>query len=343
MINGAAYRQGQQPDSTVGAIYAVNGLVSVAAGKYGRCCLPGQSVLVAYDSSATPSCGDVWGPKSGQGTATANGNPGCLTVEGVTDSSNKIMLAQLVKASLHAVELKTTLKPSSDGSVTSATGWIVAIDPSTHTFIDPTYADTSNLITVYDPSASFYSLGHDASPGASGDGRGDIVWINDDNVVVAAEQLSQWIKGTVAAVDGSKFPTSITGCTTIDGGSMLTSDTVSSSTSPAIDANGFDTVTGSQATMMLDKVANTYVITDCDVIAHMVRGSNSQVSANATFTLTITYVLDSGVSPGSTISVTNYNCNLGASTDQTTCVRDDAGNWRVIDGPCSSAGACPQS
>lgn len=54
----------QRPDTTFARIYAVNGPIEVAAGQFGECRLPPfDNVEVLYDTAATPSLGEGWGPK----------------------------------------------------------------------------------------------------------------------------------------------------------------------------------------------------------------------------------------------------------------------------------------
>jgi len=78
-------------------------------------------------------------------------------------------------------------------------------------------------------------------------------------------------------------------------------------------------------------------------LAKMIRGSGpgTTVAASATFTLTLTAVLDDGHSPsstgsptGGTLTVTNWATALPASATGIVCCADGSGGYFVIDAPC---------
>lgn len=89
---GVAFLTCRQPGSTLGIEYAINSSVRVDAGGKGICYRQGD-VAVAFDSGA-PAAGEIWGPRSGQWTA-SRGYPAIATVHAVRSAAAKIMHAGL--------------------------------------------------------------------------------------------------------------------------------------------------------------------------------------------------------------------------------------------------------
>jgi len=82
LVNGAVVLTCDQPSTTFGAVYVVNGCYDVESEDYGRCTLIGP-VRVLYDTG-TPELGDYYGPKNGQWTL-SEGYPGDFCVLGDYD------------------------------------------------------------------------------------------------------------------------------------------------------------------------------------------------------------------------------------------------------------------
>lgn len=80
----------KKPTNALCRRYEVNGSQPVVGGEAGKAQL-GEVVELLYDSSATPTPGTIWGPKSGEWEA-YEGRPGFRCI-GIADASKKIMLA----------------------------------------------------------------------------------------------------------------------------------------------------------------------------------------------------------------------------------------------------------
>lgn len=83
-----------KPSTTFYRKYVVNGPRRVKNGKRGSCTRGPGMIPIAYDSG-TPANEEGWGPKPGQFTL-SKGYPAGVTVEGIHDSTNKILLGTLV-------------------------------------------------------------------------------------------------------------------------------------------------------------------------------------------------------------------------------------------------------
>lgn len=105
----------------------------------------GPIVQFLYDSSATPAANDVWGPKSGQWTATKNG-PNVLTAIGLLNSTNKYALGMLGKPVAGTVRIFGTLATSISSDPTSCNVSRATNGPSPGATVD-----------VYQPSSSFFT------------------------------------------------------------------------------------------------------------------------------------------------------------------------------------------
>jgi len=86
--------EGEQPSSTVGAVYKVNGLMTIPTNGFGRY-QTGLEIFVLYDGD-DPSVGDMYGVKSGQGTLVKGGSPTICMCMGIVQSSLKVMRAVMV-------------------------------------------------------------------------------------------------------------------------------------------------------------------------------------------------------------------------------------------------------
>ena len=95
----------QQPDSTAGQSYCVNGPMTIPPGGFGRVCFD-PVVLVAYDSG-TPAIDEAWGWKAGQGTVSKGSNPR-VTVMRIVDSTAKVMMGRWVKGNQTPMAWGTT-------------------------------------------------------------------------------------------------------------------------------------------------------------------------------------------------------------------------------------------
>jgi hypothetical protein len=91
------YLTADKPGTTFYRYHIVNGTDPVPAGKVGFGYIVNGShnrlCIAAYDSGS-PAAGEEWGPKPSQFTL-SKGYPGCFTVLGILDSTNKWMLGYL--------------------------------------------------------------------------------------------------------------------------------------------------------------------------------------------------------------------------------------------------------
>lgn len=91
------YFTADRPGTTFYRYFIVNGPNEVAQNEVGYGYIVNGSqnrvCIAAYDSGS-PACGEEWGPKPSQFTL-SKGYPGCFTVLGILDSTNKWMLGYL--------------------------------------------------------------------------------------------------------------------------------------------------------------------------------------------------------------------------------------------------------
>lgn len=105
------YFTAEQPGTTFRRYFIVNGPESVAASATGVGYIVNGSqnrvCIAAYDSGS-PASGEEWGVKPSQFTL-SKGYPGCFTVLGILDSTNKWMLGYLHPINILIGELSGTL------------------------------------------------------------------------------------------------------------------------------------------------------------------------------------------------------------------------------------------
>jgi hypothetical protein len=104
-----------QPSTTFRRQYVVINQDGVKGGDIGACTF-GPRVRVAYDSSATPSFDDGWGPKAGQWTITKN-YPSAISIVGVSDSSAKNAFGVLSPINIVIGKLAGDLAPNDHATV----------------------------------------------------------------------------------------------------------------------------------------------------------------------------------------------------------------------------------
>jgi hypothetical protein len=139
-----------QPNGDASANYLFNGPSTVAAGAGGSGTLdfPCQAIW----DTATPSAGDLWGPKTGQWTLTKNGSPG-FPVLGIVDNGTSRMLIGSPSS-----PLATIVKPVYDiAAISSATPGSGSVE--VYSFNGTVLSDTASSITGYNLSTSTAKAG----------------------------------------------------------------------------------------------------------------------------------------------------------------------------------------
>ena len=235
----------QQPSSTAGKSYCVNGPMPIPAGKFGRVCF-GPVVLVAYDTGS-PAVDDQFGWKASQGTVSTGSNP-LFSVMRVVDSTNKLLLGVVTGGtSLIPIELKGDLSGTS-----STTAYRLIDDGSGNEEADL----TGDTIDVYNQpqGRQFRALGRDTMGSGTGGARG---WVQMSSItgryeVVQVQEQAKVIGGA-ATVDGSKNLVSISTLYSMDGGQLPAATTLSVSTTPALYVTGWTTNSGSDGTFLWDE------------------------------------------------------------------------------------------
>ena len=185
----------QQPDSSAGQNYCVNGPMTIPPGGFGRVCFD-PVVLVAYDSG-TPAIDEAWGWKAGQGTVSKNSNP-LVTVMRIVDPDAKVVMGRWAKTELVAFELKDDVDPSASGPFAA---WSLSWNTSTNDYGDPDYGSDPDL-QLYDPFSKFLAVGHDHIGSGSGfhgfcNAEGVIVRLDSAQIGKLSGSLSQ---GSTASV-----------------------------------------------------------------------------------------------------------------------------------------------
>jgi hypothetical protein len=132
--------EGEQPSSTVGAVYKVNGLMTIPAGGFGRY-QSGLEIFVKYDG-ADPAVGDLYGVKAGQGTLVAGGSPTICQCMGIVQSSLKVMRAIVVSPQVR-LAWGTTTAAVAPGDATFTVSSPIPMDGST-------WPGSGNLTVVND-------------------------------------------------------------------------------------------------------------------------------------------------------------------------------------------------
>ena len=183
----------QQPSSTAGKSYCVNGPMPIPAGKFGRVCF-GPVVLVAYDTGS-PAVDDQFGWKASQGTVSTGSNP-LFSVMRVVDSTNKLLLGVVTGGtSLIPIELKGDLSGTS-----STTAYRLKDDGSGNEEADL----TGDTIDVYNQphGRQFRALGRDTMGSTAGGARG---WVQMSSITgryevvqIAEENKAKRCKGTLS-------------------------------------------------------------------------------------------------------------------------------------------------
>lgn len=134
-----------QANTTFRNHWGVNVGGPVAAGECGLCTFEGP-VNIAYDSG-TPAFGEGWGPKPGQWTL-SKGYPATTLVDGIVDSTNKLLLGTLAPITQLFIKATTTITA---GAVSSGNQY----DILAGTLGSETDAGFTTVPNFYNPGVAF--------------------------------------------------------------------------------------------------------------------------------------------------------------------------------------------